>query len=307
MFSTSSRMQEEALRFAAARLIAALPIAALFLAACVILLAPVPVIAQPSLPDLLGLRPLMNMPAMQSRSADPDSASGAAAFGTLVFLAPESDAVDELALTDEAVRGVALRWAEDYAARQALFDPADVNQLRQRLSTLPVGTVQRWLQSSQELRDRLDEEDWRTTQRWLNQFLAAQAIYTEQQLSQFRQRLADRTPTELMVVMDHFTDVRALRQQRQAVSEQQRRMALANARRMQAAQPIKPAATLQGQSVARYPGYPTVNAGDNTRVPRRRPFPYTSRSLSQRVADIYVYRSVFGNDAVWAWWGLGGL
>jgi hypothetical protein len=251
-----------------------------------------------NLPDLLALQSLLKTPAMQPRDA-----GTWAAFGSVMFLDPRADEADELMMAEDTMRSDALAWVEQYAMRQALFAPKDVQQLRRTLAAAPAATVNRWWQTTDTLRSRFDSEQWRTTQRWLNQFLAAQAIYSSAEMATLHARLATRTPDELMMVLDHFEEVRALRQQRQALTEQQRQLALANVQRMQSPQQLKPAATMQPHAMSRFP---TVNAVDTPRMPRRRPLPYNARSLSQRVADIYIYQSVFGDDAVWAWGLRGG-
>lgn len=209
------------------------------------------------------------------------------------FLLPTGDELDQLMEVDSQVRVEALGWVEKYANRQALFAPADLQELKQRLQTLPPAAVNRWLDQSRDLRERLASEEWMSTDRWLGQFLAAQSVYTPADLAKFQHRLARLPSYQLPLVLDHFQLVREERQRQRSSMAQHRQLSLESARRMQWTPRTAQAGALAGRPTSQ----------ERLVVPARQaPVFYRSRSLSQRAADIYIYRAIYGRNFLW--WGM---
>jgi hypothetical protein len=244
--------------------------------------------AQPSSarPDLLGIRRLTARLAVAQRNADPYRP---------VFMSPLGDEADQLAETPDR-RDEALDWVREYAMRQVLFRQQDVSQLRHRLSTLPLAAIHRWLESSQALRTRLTSDSWQETQQWLREFLAAQAIYSDSELNSLRTRLAQLTADELIEVVDHFEATRIERLRRQARTQQMREQALRTNRQLQSAARHVPGSVTRSQS-----GFPSMYPTQVVRAPRYPTFVQRRGSLSQRVSDYYIYRSIYGNNIWWGW------
>lgn len=264
----------------------------LIMACAILALSSFPCLAQspPSVPDLLELRPLAARIVASSvqRQSAPDWARNR-------FLLPVADQVDELAVGEFARRPLALAWVADQISNDVLIRSADWRTLHTRLTELPDAAVERWWQESALLRQLMDDESWQVTEQWLGDFLAVQAIYSADEWQRFQVSLLQLTADEWVEVVDHFQRVHDQRQQRQVISQQMRADAMRANRELRSLPTgARPTSGYVGSGFAGTSPYPA-------RAPRRPG--YASRtSLSQRVSQVYIYRSLWGNNFMWWGW-----
>jgi len=80
----------------------------------------------------------------------------------------------------------ALKWLDRFAVDQALFDSADVQSLRDRVAAMSPAEAAAWWQDFSLRREMLDDPSWTETNAWLRQYLRVQAVYSDQQIREFR-------------------------------------------------------------------------------------------------------------------------
>jgi hypothetical protein len=247
------------------------------------------------LPDLLGLRRLdAALRSEAAIAAEDPSASAEKPF----IMSPTSDEGDTAQATPAAaspLRQDMLTWFSEYTQHQVLFRNADMTRLRQALERAAEEQLERWAFDTQQLRQRLTSESWRITQQWLREFLAAQAIYSPGEISRWRQRMGTLTASQLTLVLDHFETVHVARLRSGQASEQLR------VQQMSFASPLRPPMSTAGRAASFGPssGFPSSVGTQFTRD-RDRQYAISRRpTLSDRVANYYVNRAVFGR---WWWW-----
>ncbi|MCA9150236.1 MAG: hypothetical protein KDA92_13090 [Planctomycetales bacterium] len=240
--------------------------------------------------DLLKLRPLAARIAADNvaRQTNPSWANGA-------FLTPMADDIDALAVGEFTARPLAMQWLSQHSTSMTLIRREDWQALEQRLANLPDAAIDRWWTESAALRELLDDEAWQATDTWLQEFLEVQAIYSADELNRFRRSLVNLTADELFDVTMHFVQVHEERQRRNALSQQMRLDALRANREMRASPSAARTASLYaGQTYSPTSTYPA-------RSPRQ-PGYAARTSLSQRVSQVYIYRSLWGGNN-FIWWG----
>jgi hypothetical protein len=86
----------------------------------------------------------------------------------------------------QGAQAAALRWIDKFSKNQVLFSPEDVARLRKKVAEYNPEEAAAWLERTQEVRDALDNIEWKETNLWLSEFLRVQAIYSDEQLAEFR-------------------------------------------------------------------------------------------------------------------------
>lgn len=81
----------------------------------------------------------------------------------------------------------AIRWIDNFAKDQVLFSKKDVERLRKEVAEFTPEEAQAWLERTQEVREALDSTDWLRNRLWLKDFLEVQAIYSDEQIAEFRE------------------------------------------------------------------------------------------------------------------------
>lgn len=124
-------------------------------------------------------------------------------------------------------RVLAITWLDKFAKEQTLLAKQDVKSMRQAILTMPQAELTDWLHATAPLRKAMDTDEWQQTNRWLAEFWKVQAIYTDQQIANFHQRMRTLTPRETLLVMDHFANEYLTRVHRRDVNARRTR-ALSN-------------------------------------------------------------------------------
>ena len=132
---------------------------------------------------------------------------------------PAAVATDELQQT--------LDWMDRYLTVQVLFDQQDVLKLRDKVARMSPDDLQAWLDRTKELRERLESPEWVATQEFLADFLAKQAIYSDEEIAQMRKEAAEMEPDQLMGLLDKMEAKYAEMTGRRLATEQRREAGLA--------------------------------------------------------------------------------
>ncbi|MFO0818798.1 MAG: hypothetical protein U1A77_12700 [Pirellulales bacterium] len=160
-------------------------------------------------------------------------------------------------------RTKALEWLDQYAVRQALFHPEDIEKLRTRVAAMSPMEAKKWWEESASRRELLDNPEWRETEKWLREFLRVQAIYSDDQIRELQAKAfqkSEMSARSLREVMDDITRKRRELAQGARQSDEIRKEMIAardafredNAREKEAA---------RRRTAASYPASPTPNVG----------------------------------------------
>ena len=105
----------------------------------------------------------------------------------------------ETAKTDVAAspRQTALNWLSDFQKKQVLFNDREITRIRQKLVDAPPERVEQWLAETKDVRQILDSPEWQETRAWLKEFLKVQAIYSDKELAEFRDKALTGPPQDL--------------------------------------------------------------------------------------------------------------
>jgi hypothetical protein len=122
----------------------------------------------------------------------------------------------------------ALEWLDRYLTVQVLFNGEDLEKLKARVAKMSPGELDNWIQETSQVRAQLQSAEWQETRVFLRDFLAKQAIYSDEQIRQFRAGVAKMSPGEISELLERIQrEHRSLLQARQA-SQRQRRETLAS-------------------------------------------------------------------------------
>ena len=64
--------------------------------------------------------------------------------------------------------------------------------------------LERWSVQTRQLREYVESPQWQTTKKWLHSFLKVQAIYSDKELQEFRQKLFDADADQLLVMLQQI-------------------------------------------------------------------------------------------------------
>jgi len=194
--------------------------------------------------------------------------------------------------TFEQRKQEALDWLDNYLRVQVLFEPEDIQAVRETVAQMNPEELEAWIERTSALRADLESPEWKETQAWLREFLRVQAIYTEDEIADFRAKVAKMSPTELRSLL---ADIEQRRREFSSVQASWQRTRQAAAAAMQPMS--RPAPT--GTAVS--PREPAPTFGQTYVAPaRERAYRY-SRPLitSLDVAREAVYRSIFPGRYWW--------
>jgi hypothetical protein len=102
---------------------------------------------------------------------------------------PASPPASEVTL--ENAKAKVLQWVDEHRRDQVLFHDDDIVRLRERLSQDTPEAALQWWHKTANLRKALDSPEWKETSQWLGEFLRVQAIFTDQEVDEFRREAKD--------------------------------------------------------------------------------------------------------------------
>jgi hypothetical protein len=102
-------------------------------------------------------------------------------------------------------RQQALKWIDTFSTQQVLFHRDDMARVRKEIEAANDAEAKQWWEETAEVRAALDGPKWKETQRWLKEFLKVQAIYSDEQIAQFRDEASSAvktSPAEFLALLD---------------------------------------------------------------------------------------------------------
>jgi hypothetical protein len=180
-----------------------------------------------------------------------------------------------IAAVVDSPKDQALQWIDAYRQVQVLFHEKDIERLRSEVAQGTDAQAAEWLEKTKEIRAALDSPEWAKTRAWLKEFLRVQAIYSDEQIAEFREKVkeaAKESPAKFMDIMNDVEQKRTalsarganeakIREQKMEVMKayQQEAVAAREAERRQRAEAAKVAEANKPKPVAK-PDYQRMPA-----------------------------------------------
>ncbi len=101
----------------------------------------------------------------------------------------------------------ALAWIDSYRKVQVMFHDKDIERVRKKLEESTPEKAAEWLKDTKEMRKALDSPEWKETRVWFKEFLKVQAIYTDEQIEEFRKKVAEtakKSPKKIKVLLSEI-------------------------------------------------------------------------------------------------------
>jgi hypothetical protein len=134
--------------------------------------------------------------------------------------------VDDPSLSAE--RQEVIQLLSDYSGDEWLLRPEDLQALIDKVRQMPDEEFVTWYRETRQVRDILRSPQWQETRQWLREFLAVQAIYSQEEIDEFRRDIARMSPSELVDVLRRIRRKHQSLIAMRASSERNRRQALAS-------------------------------------------------------------------------------
>lgn len=106
----------------------------------------------------------------------------------------------------ERARREALSWLDRYLSVEVLFREQDMQAIRKQVEEMSPVELKEWMQKTEEVRAVLDSPEWRKTREWLRDFLKKQALYSDEEIEQFRADAANMSAEDLLDVLQRIHD-----------------------------------------------------------------------------------------------------
>ena len=112
---------------------------------------------------------------------------------------------DDVKSQADVDKDTVLKWLDAYRKKQVLFHDEDIARLRKDLADDTADEARRWWARTAEIRAALDSTEWELTREWLREFLRVQAIYSDQEIDEFRNEatttVQEGTPKEFKEIL----------------------------------------------------------------------------------------------------------
>lgn len=129
--------------------------------------------------------------------------SGSAAINTVRGQQPAVDLADEKVSDNERLRET-LDWLDKYMADSDLAPPGGFEKVRAVVAQLTPSQLEQWLIHTRRLRQYIESPEWQDTKKWLRGYLKVQAVYSQEEIQAFRQRLFNANPDELLTMLQQI-------------------------------------------------------------------------------------------------------
>jgi hypothetical protein len=119
-----------------------------------------------------------------------------------------------------------LDWLDKYLADSDLMLPGTVAKIRATVEQMSPSQLERWSVQTRQLREYVESPQWQTTKKWLHSFLKVQAIYSDKELQEFRQKLFDADANQLLAMLQQIQAKHESMVWMQQASQQSRQMGM---------------------------------------------------------------------------------
>lgn len=179
-----------------------------------------------------------------------------------------------------SIQATTLGWFDKFVADGSLFAGEDIQAMRVAISQASDKELSTWVDGTVPLRNAIETGEWVATKKWLQEFWQVQAMYKDDELSEFRQRLTELSPRQILIVMDHFANEFLTKTNRLRASNQRKAAVANNASRLS----VRPS-----NAVSR----PTSGGGGSVASPIRPRRTIQRSNVSERIKDWYVFRGFY--------------
>ena len=127
-------------------------------------------------------------------------------------------------LSDAERQRETLDWLDKYLTDSDLMLPGTVAKIRATVEQMSPSQLERWSVQTRQLREYVESPQWQTTKKWLHSFLKVQAIYSDKELQEFRQKLFDADADQLLAMLQQIQAKHESMVWMQQASQQSRQM-----------------------------------------------------------------------------------
>ena len=129
-------------------------------------------------------------------------------------------------LSNAARQREALDWLDKYMTDSDLALPGSVDKIRAAVERMSPSQLERWSVQTRQLREYVESPQWQSTKKWLHSYLKVQAVYSEKELQEFRQKLFDADADQLLAMLQQIQAKHESIEWMHQSSEQSRQMSV---------------------------------------------------------------------------------
>ena len=97
-----------------------------------------------------------------------------------------------------------LDWLDKYMTDSELMTPGAIGKIRSAVERMTPSQLERWLLQTKQLREFVESPPWQDTKKWLRGYLKVQAVYSDKELQEYRQKLFDADPDQLLAMLQQI-------------------------------------------------------------------------------------------------------
>ncbi|MHB8971430.1 MAG: hypothetical protein ACYC3X_08970 [Pirellulaceae bacterium] len=107
-------------------------------------------------------------------------------------------------LSDPERQRETLDWLDKYLTDTDLMRPEDVAKIRTAVTQMSPSQLDRWLTQTRQLREYVEIPAWQETKKWLRGFLKVQAMYSDQEVQEFREKLFNADADQMLAILQRI-------------------------------------------------------------------------------------------------------
>jgi hypothetical protein len=107
-------------------------------------------------------------------------------------------------LSDPDRQRETLDWLDKYLTDTDLMHPDEVAKIRTAIAQMSPSQLDRWLVQTKQLREYVESPAWQETKKWLRGFLKVQAMYSDQELQEFREKLFNADAEQMLAILQRI-------------------------------------------------------------------------------------------------------
>ena len=94
-----------------------------------------------------------------------------------------------------------LDWLDKYITDSDLMPADGVAQIRAAVAQMTPSQLERWLLQTKQLREYVESPQWQDTKKWLRGYLKVQAVYSDKEVQEFREKLFSADAEQMLAMM----------------------------------------------------------------------------------------------------------
>jgi hypothetical protein len=114
-----------------------------------------------------------------------------------------SSATESDDVSAEESRDEVLAWLEQYLTQQVLFNKEDLDAVRAKVAQMTPSQLQKWLDTTKQIRATLASDEWQQTRAWLKEY-AVEMYYSDKEIQKFRDDAGKMSPDQLQQLLERI-------------------------------------------------------------------------------------------------------